>query len=97
MVFVYFKKTGELKRTVWNGVDYEDIWDGDDGYEFDYEVEDYIVRRETARLIEENFGIKATKISYFLDETDGWDSAIDYYHDELHEIFKSEAMEFYND
>ena len=57
MKFTYFRKTGEIRREV-NG---EQEWDGDEGYDFDYEAEYSEVESALQNIIYDNFFSDITK------------------------------------
>lgn len=88
---------------------YSDEWE-EDGVEFDYEVDDDDLLRELVGLtFEEYFDKKEIRdnketekavkesLKRFIDEHEIIDILADCYEDELKEIFRDEALEFYND
>ena len=97
MIFNYFKKTGENT--------YDGCWDGDQGYYFDYEVNDYDVMDKIEEIIADDRDLisplvpqecrayLAKKIVNRLRDTDTLEAWADYYFDELYDAFEDEAME----
>ena len=100
MEFTYFKKTGEL-------VDGFGGWDGDEGYEFAYEVEEHRLKRETVNIIFEEFFNKDMMdvltynqkfklkegLQEFIETHCGWDYFFNEYRDDLKDEFEEEALE----
>jgi hypothetical protein len=100
MKFTYFRKTGEIYRQGIDGAE----WDGDEGYDFDYEVEDSKVESALTEIIfQDNFsditGDKEERekirqgLKDFLSGLDLTDEIGDVYYDELKDYFESEAQE----
>ena len=99
--FEYFKKTGEIR-----GRDGE--WDGDEGFEFEYEVEDeklleavvdlvyedYFMKTELADRCEYVFAVKKG-IKKLINDYDNLDEYVEEYDDELKDYFEAEAKEYY--
>lgn len=85
MKFNYFKKTGELYRGTLQGKEY----DGDDGYNFEYEPSQEKFEKELKTLVVNDYGESAWKLiadfGLFEDVGAG-------YKDELKEIFEQEAQ-----
>ena len=89
MTFEYFKKTGEII-----GKDGE--WDGDEGFLFDYDVDDKDLKKAILILLdEEYFDCKTNldKLKEFVNEFDLFDKLKEYYKDELKDYFEEEAFE----
>lgn len=89
MRFTYFKKTGEFR-------DKHGEWDGDDGFEFDYDVngEDLFdaVCDIVDRLYFENT-LDRAKFAMFVYYCDLLDILAEQLRDELQEYFEDEALD----
>lgn len=106
--FVYFRKTGEYRRYVVELDDFE--YDGDEGYDFEYEVDSDEVKDALIGIIaddDEYFaGISKGDLPYsdrliiagnfveLIDDLDGLDGLVERYDEELHDAFYDEAMEW---
>ena len=98
--YCYFIKTGENTR--FNGIDTE--WDGDDGYDFEYDVDDRQLKEGLVSILceDENLftgydstTVKRKIIESFvekIDEVGELDNWADYYEEELKEYFKDDAI-----
>ena len=86
MEFTYFKKTGEIYRQTPFGRE----WDGDDGYNFNYEPEEKAFKEKLKQLVEEEYGNMAWKL---VDDFGLFEEVGQGYKDKLKEIFEDEAQE----
>lgn len=100
MKFTYFRKTGELYRDVNGGRE----WDGDEGYEFDYEPESEQVESALTDVIfDEYFGAvtadketlkqikqKLNKLIFDIELDEEFGKV---FYDELKNYFEDEAQE----
>lgn len=97
--FKYFKKTGEIR-----GRDGE--WDGDEGFGFEYEVEDEKLLEAVVDLVYEDYFMKtelADRCDYsiavkrglkkFIEDNDNLDELVEDYEDELKDYFEEEALD----
>ena len=97
--FEYFKKTGELRDMLGE-------WDGDEGFEFEYEVEDDELLDAVVDLVYEDYFMKtelADRCDYavavkrglkkFIEDNDNLDELVEDYEDELKEYFEEEALD----
>lgn len=82
MKFTYFKKTGEFCR---NGE-----WDGDCGYEFDYEPSEDKLKKELKTIIVNRYGLNAWEL---VKDTELYEEVALYFIEELHDAFIDDAME----
>lgn len=100
MTFTYFKKTGEI-HFEHNGID---DYDGDDGYEFDYEVDDIDVQMAIAEFIYEDYIVSTlptnteaqnviNKLWNFISDFDLLETFLNVYHDKLRNMFEQDALE----
>ena len=95
MKITYFMKEGEYR--------YNGEWDGDFGYEFDYEIDRSDVKNALADIIlDERFSFLSDKemktmtkatLEIFIEETNIQDYLEESYYDELKEYFYEKAME----
>ena len=104
-VFSYFRKTGEIRRPVNIGgeIDYE--WDGDEGYDFDYEPADSDFSEAVVEIvsyyyfweiIKKNPELKEElkkKVSDLISEMDFEDDLAEAFEDDLKEWFEDKAQE----
>lgn len=99
--FRYFKKTGEIR-------DRDGEWDGDEGYWFEYEVEDDELLEAVVDLVYEDYFSKiniadnceyvfAVKkgIKKLINDYDNLDEYVEEYDSELKDYFEKEAKEYY--
>lgn len=89
--FMYFKKTGEL-------YDKFGEYDGDDGFWFEYEVEDNKLFKALLELINDYyFESKANlkNIKSFITDFGMLDDLIEGFEEELKEYFEEEAIDSY--
>lgn len=100
MKFTYFRKTGEIRREV-NG---EQEWDGDEGYDFDYEAEYSEVESALQNIIYDNFFSDITKneeirkkiqssIYKFLSRIDVLEPLAEEFRDDIQDYFEEAALE----
>ena len=79
---------------------YTDEWD-EDGVEFDYEVSDYDLMEAIMPLVMSEYFLGQDQVEdmvrEFIVSNDLVDFFAERYEDELHEIFKDEAFDYYND
>jgi hypothetical protein len=54
MIFEYFYKTGEVYHTVDYGSGPEQEWDGDDGYDFEFEIDSKQIKTALVWIIKNN-------------------------------------------
>lgn len=103
MKFTYFRKTGEIYRDV--GGEYE--WDGDEGYDFEYEVDYHQVQSALADLIYDDYFDGTTtdretvhkiknKLERFISDMELVERLSESYHDGLKNYFEEEAQESEN-
>lgn len=103
MKFNYFKKTGEIYRNVCGEME----WDGDEGYDFDYEVEADRVEEALADLTFNDYFFDQTinnetalkikqKLKNFISDIDLSSELSDFYGDRLKDYFEQEAQESEN-
>ena len=89
MRFTYFKKTGEFR-------DKHGEWDGDDGFEFDYDVDRADLLDAVCDIVDMcYFGktLDLTKFKKFVREFDLIDILAEEFRDDLHEYFEDEALD----
>lgn len=97
--FRYFKKTGEIR-------DRDCEWDGDEGYWFEYEVEDDELLEAVVDLVYEDYFMKtelADRCDYavavksglkkFIEDNDNLDELVEDYEEELKDYFEEEALD----
>lgn len=89
MTFRYFKKTGELRDRLGE-------WDGDEGFEFEYDVDDDDLWDAICNLVDEYYF--EDKLNYknfrkFVRDFDMFDTLIEGFKDELHDYFEQEALD----
>ena len=106
MIFTYFRKTGELYRDTPFGKE----WDGDTGYDFEYEPKEEDLREAVVNILFEAYLDKDPRISFnkeqqqaikkvlrtIIDGFDQWEGFYEEFYDELKEYFEDEAMESEN-
>ena len=87
--FTYFKKTGEIR-------DKDGEWDGDDGFEFEYEVDDERLLDAICKLIDEQYfegKLNHKNFKNFVRDFDMFDTLIEGFEYELHDYFEQEALD----
>lgn len=97
MTFTAFHKIGELR-------DAQGDWDGDAGYDIEFEVAEEKVRRDIAEMIYNDyiepmahddanhyFSTTLDVIVGLLDDLDCWDKAMELYYEKLQEKYAEEA------
>lgn len=87
--FIYFKKTGEIR-------DEDGEWDGDDGFEFEYEVDDERLLDAICKLIDEQYfegKLNHKNFRNFVRDFDMFDTLIEGFEDELYDYFEKEALD----
>ena len=89
--FRYFKKTGELRDRLGE-------WDGDEGFEFEYDVDDKELLDAVCDLVDEYYfedKLNIKNFKNFIRDFDMLDELIEGFEDELHDYFEQEALESY--
>lgn len=89
MIFTYFKKTGELRDRLGE-------WDGDEGFEFEYEVNNNDLLEAVCVLADEHyFDCKddLKKLRNFIFDFDLIDILVESFKDELHDYFEEKALD----
>ena len=96
MVLRFHRNTGEI-------YDSEGNFDGYEGYDFDYSVDDEEAKDEVVRLIANEY-FRNLDVTYsqckelykgirqLTDDNDNWEELFEYYNEELTEIFEDEAL-----
>lgn len=98
MTFRYFKKTGEIIIPVVVDGETEYVWDGDEGFEFDYDVDEGSLLDAVSDLINEYYFEGKLNIKNFkklLRDFDILEDLVEGFEDELHDYFEQEALESY--
>lgn len=105
-VFTYFKKTGEYRRPVDYGYGIEYEWDGDEGFEFEYQPEEESLKKEVVDILFNRYFTKKDINSFsenqiiciknalkdFTDENNNWEQLYDDFEDKLEDAFRDEAL-----
>ena len=86
MTFTYFCKTGEIYRDTQFGKE----WDGDTGYDFEYEPRPEDLEKEIKKIIVKKYGDKAWDL---ICEANLISEVCEHFDDELWEAFEDRAME----
>ena len=89
MTFRYFKKTGEL-------YDKHGEWDGDDGFEFEYDVDIDDIEKALFELVNDYYfdgKLDRKNFANFMRDFDMTDMLIDGFEDELQDYFEQEALD----
>ena len=87
--FTYFKKTGEIR-------DRDGEWDGDEGFEFEYDVDDKELLDAVCNLVDEYYfegKLNHKNFRNFVRDFDMFDMLIEGFEDELHDYFEQEALD----
>ena len=89
MTFRYFKKTGEIRDRLGE-------WDGDEGFWFDYEVDDKKLLNAVCNLVDEYYfecKMNIKNFKKFVRDFDMFDTLIEGFEDELNDYFEQEALD----
>ena len=89
MTFRYFKKTGELKDKLGG-------WDGDEGFEFEYDVDDKELLDAVCNLVDEYYfegKLNIKNFKNFVRDFGLFDTLIEGFEEELHDYFEEEALD----
>lgn len=96
MTFRYFKKTGEIRRPVVINGETEYEWDGDEGFEFEHDVDDKELLDAVCNLVDEYYfegKMNIKNFKNFVRDFGLFDTLIEGFEDELHDYFEEEALE----